>query len=718
MLMKRLIYLWIAGALLAACSTADEELLPQASPLLMGQLEPRIERSQPLSRAEVDEDYVGRSLFERGDSLTMTTIKRTDYPLEQFSYTRKKWTLADLWETDADRIYWSDATSGHTFVGYSLPKQAEGQTFDWERTPGSEGLTDTYTGSLGKKDETGVLDLSTAEKLKHEDLLLSYGTDVRAEQDGIKVIVPFRHALSQILIEVSIGDFSAGATSNDNEVVVSDLVVKDQPMRYQWQENSPEDQDAVHEVTSEQQRYRDVKPWIRLPEGVGTGASKRFEYRMLAVPGTRNTGGKGLTMSFNVTYPNPLIPSEKKTDTYQASLEGKLTLYAGKVTVVKVRLNHRDDKPTVGAEYHDWEFKPIPDRGELTKNSTFLASVERSSVKLSSDGVTYDNATWLYYDSKGNLVDLLDNTGELEKPYKITTANQLLALAYEVNDGIDFTGKYIRLDASLTLQPFETYNVDGKERLVWPGIGTTNKPFNGVFFAGQGSLSHLYGSPLFGCVGTNGWLEQVTLTDVLGITSGRGILADKNQGLFCACRVEGDITSSQEKVGGLAGENEGAILLSVHIGDVKGINEVGGIAGTNCGYIAASLHAGAVTATTEAESATVNGIAQNVKGTISVGEIGERNGKVDGSYYDKTLFPLGNDNQGKSTTEMQSKIFVDELNTYINEQGNWSNLSNYLGDNHAYKGHYQYGQKHQFVYSPLQYPRIVNATSSSGGTQK
>ena len=207
----------------------------------------------------------------------------------------------------------------------------------------------------------------------------------------------------------------------------------------------------------------------------------------------------------------------------------------------------------------------------------------------------------------------------------------------------------------------------------------------------------------------------MTLTDVLGITSGRGILADKNQGLFCACRVEGDITSSQEKVGGLAGENEGAILLSVHIGDVKGINEVGGIAGTNCGYIAVSLHAGAVTATTEAESATVNGIAQNVTETISVGT---KSGAVVQSYYDKTLSPLGDDSSGKSTMVMQSRTFVEDLNTYIKHNDNWSSLSGYLGQDHAYKSHYIYGQNHQFVYSPLQYPRIVNATSSSGGTQK
>ena len=88
------------------------------------------------------------------------------------------------------------------------------------------------------------------------------------------------------------------------------------------------------------------------------------------------------------------------------------------------------------------------------------------------------------------------------------------------------------------------------------------------------------------------------------------------------------------------------------------------------------------------------------------------------SYYDQTLCPIvSDDSLGKSTMEMQSKAFVDELNTYVNEKGNWSELSKYLGEGHAYKDHYNYGQNHQFVYSPLQYPRIVNATSSSGGTQ-
>ena len=736
---------------------ADREAL---DPQLLTGLVPSIEGNLTATTraAASDSDYVGRSQFIDNDIICLTTIQRTSYPSDKFSYHDLKWGLkSSLWSSaDNQSVYWSDAASPHTFVGYSLPNASSDERWKKQQT---ESQT-TYYGCLGDPADTEALDFTStfkmegngayvtdaygnpipeegmdgAQKLQNEDLLLTYDTNLTATDGGSKALIKFRHALSQLCIEVYIGDFSAGVDAADNEAVVSNMVVKNQPVFYKWNENNLDYRDGVQGLTEEDQealttlfqnggwnKRRDVKPWIRKPQGVGKGADKKYIYRMLAVPGLRS---EDMVFTFDVTYPNPLKPSETKTAHYKAVLkaEAKLTLLPGKSTLIKIQLNHLEDTPTVGAEYVDWEFTPTPDRGELTKNATFLDTVEPSSVNLSSASNTHaDNATWLFRDDGSNLVDRLGNDGSLTAPYKITTAAQLLAFALEVNGGImDFKEKYVRLDASLVLQPIDSYMNAPNESttLKWPGIGTSERPFQGTFFGGQASLSHLYGSPLFGCVGPNGWLEQVTLTDVLGITSGRGILADKNQGLFCACRVEGDITSSQEKVGGLAGENEGAILLSVHIGDVKGINEVGGIAGTNCGYIAASLHAGAVTATTEAESATVNGIAQNVKGTISVGEIGERNGKVDGSYYDKTLFPLGNDNQGKSTTEMQSKIFVDELNTYVNEKGNWSNLSNYLGDNHAYKGHYQYGQKHQFVYSPLQYPRIVNATSSSGGTQK
>ena len=756
--MKRETIAWLLSLMMAgpfgmmtSCSSDDtvETTGEEAcSPLLLTGIVTSIEGSTSAATraAAVDSDYVGRSAFVDADQLCFTTIRRTNHPAATFTYTDMPWKLQDgLWSSideEQKSIYWSDANSPHTFVGYSLP-QGFG---NWSKSSTEESI---YYGCLGYPDASDALDFTStfqkqadgsyqtdangnplpdeeqdgAKKLAQQDVVLTYRTDMTAEEGGSKALIHFRHALSQVCIEVYIGGFSAGVDVADNEAVVSNLLVKEQPVLYQWKENDEEYKDGakaltetdgtveIGETTVEWNKKRDVKPWIRKPQGVGKGVDKKYIYRMLAVPGTRT---EYTVFTFDVTYPNPLNDSETLTANYKATLSQTLTLKPGTTTLIKIQLNHLDSEPTVGAEYVDWEFTPTPDRGELTKNATFLDSVEKASVKLSGDeGVTADDATWLFKDNGTALVDRLGNDGSMTQPYKITTAAQLLAFAFEVNGGMDFTGKYVRLDASLVLQPFDTFNNPTADHLVWPGIGTKDHPFKGVFFGGQGSLSHLYGNPLFGYVDETGWLEQVTLTEVLGITSGGGILADVNKGLFCACRVEGDISSGSEKVGGLVGENSGNIVLSTHLGDVKGTTQVGGLAGTNSGYIAVSFHAGAVTGS---ESAFIAGIANNstLESTPNV--------KTAACYYDMTLCPTvtstADTSEGKSTTDMQSKSFVETLNNYYVTETNYREFyDNYLNSNikEAYRNHVQYGQIHQFIYSPLQYPRIDNTTYTPSG---
>ena len=168
--------------------------------------------------------------------------------------------------------------------------------------------------------------------------------------------------------------------------------------------------------------------------------------------------------------------------------------------------------------------------------------------------------------------------------------------------------------------------------------------------------------------------------------------------------------STSEKVGGLVGENSGNIVLCVHLGDVTGASQVGGLAGINSGYIATSLQAGAVTATaTPSEGTTVT--------TASITHNTGDNAKTVSCYYDSTLCPTvtsSSDSEGKPTTAMQSKAFVDDLNYVITSGGN-GEFSNLLNEKirEAYSKHGDYGQNHQFSYSPLQYPRIVNTTNST-----
>ena len=101
-------------------------------------------------------------------------------------------------------------------------------------------------------------------------------------------------------------------------------------------------------------------------------------------------------LSFNVTYPDPLNPSVKKTHNYTAVLKD-VCFESGYNTTINITLNHRDEQMVVGAEFEDWQFVETPDQGQLKKNSTFLHDTNRSSVTiLGDDNATIDDATWLY----------------------------------------------------------------------------------------------------------------------------------------------------------------------------------------------------------------------------------------------------------------------------------------------------------------------------------
>ncbi len=88
--------------------------------------------------------YVGREKFVGGDKIKMTKFMRTDNSIQDFTYTDEDWqkTSDDAgWTRVSEEkpIYWSDAASNHTFIGYSLPYA----DFSW--TKDDDG---TYHGQL------------------------------------------------------------------------------------------------------------------------------------------------------------------------------------------------------------------------------------------------------------------------------------------------------------------------------------------------------------------------------------------------------------------------------------------------------------------------------------------------------------------------------------------------------------------------------------------
>lgn len=539
-----------------------------------------------------DEIYVGRKQFVLNDAVFFTKIRRTAQPLDKFSYTDQTWKLEDSWthlpansEAKAQKIYWSDGHSAHTFVGYGLPQPTEGKTFDWERSEGGN----IFYGSIGEKDATGQL-VFTETLLREEDLVLAYSEDLIPEKTTGIANVPFYHALAQVRVIVDLVGFSASEQAWDNGARVSEMVLKQLPMGYRWLQASRAVEDVV-ESDEGVHTQREVRLWTPFPDGVNTGMSRQFHFYGLAVPGTRTD----LPFRFRVKYPDPTKKDAMKEEFY--STTATITFIGGKCTTIRISLNHESEDMTVSAIYVDWGYADMPNQIALHKKSTFLQTTDFTTVTTHTDIHTEESDyTWLHTTADGNVVDDKGNDGSSEaKAYCITSTQQLLSFAKEVNEvGYDFAGKHVRLDASLTLQP----TAAGAATMSWVGIGTETNPFRGTLHGGGRTVSRLNGAPLFGGLSAEARVEHLTLKDAVSV-AGRGLLAYSNDGTIVACRVQNGVAlQGAGDVGSLVGTNTGRIVACSHDGDTRAENAttVGGLVGeNNGGTIVASFQAGAVT---------------------------------------------------------------------------------------------------------------------------
>lgn len=574
-------------------------------------------KADPQATPKPDEIYVGRKQFVLNDKVFFTKIQRTAQPLDKFSYTDQTWKLENSWthlpansETAVKKIYWSDGHSAHTFVGYGLPQPTEGKTFDWEKTE------NIFYGSIGEKDATATDPLVFTEKLlQEEDLVLAHSEALIPEKTTGIANVPFYHALAQVRVIVDLVGFSASEQAWDNGARVSEMVLKQLPMGYRWLQATSAVEDVV-EGDEGVHIQRDVQLWTPFPDGVNTGMSRQFHFYGLAVPGTRTD----LPFRFKVRYPDPTKNDNTtmKEEHYQTTAD--ITFIGGKCTTIKISLNHESEDMTVSAIYVDWGYADLPDQIALHKKSTFLQTTDLSTVTTHKETHTeVSDYTWLHTTAKGNVVDDKDHDGSSEeKAYCITSTQQLLSFAKEVNQGYDFAGKHVRLDASLTLQP----TAAGAATMSWMGIGTEANSFKGTLHGGGRTVSRLNGAPLFNNLPTEARVEHLTLKDAVGV-DGRGLLAHSNDGAIVACRVQNGVAlQGTDAVGSLVGTNTGTIVACSHDGDTRAENAttVGGLVGANNGgKIIASFQAGAVTGGTQRYGVAPDG------------------GTLTGCYYNSTL---------------------------------------------------------------------------------
>ncbi len=699
--------------------------------------------STSTTRSSADEyntDYVGRSTFIKDDEMIITKFERTQAALSHYSYknifyksnsdlawARTKGDGVNGYEV-ADRIYWSDNASYHTFIGYSLPQDWKNKADKW--TTSSTGIPDVFHGQFSKSSDN-IVDFSvkgtftsssiydgefeydakaklvvdkTCSRLKNEDLLLFYNTEQLADIGGMTTTLYYRHALASLRVIIDIREFAVSDGSQDAKTTIKDLLVLNQPWKYKWTQtgtNSNENDTDLPGwgVINDMQTgdgLVNIKAWQPRPQGEGTGSNKTFTFYSLIVPGaqTKEINGNGFDIQYTVTYPNALKPNEMEDHTYGVHMDDIL-FKAGYCTTVRVSLNHRGEPINIGAMYYNWDDVSTPDKSNLQKVSTFLDTYNRTNVTIAGDELaTIEDATWLYYekDGQGNattiLKDIYGHDGTKESPFTIKTARQLLSFAYEVNatktlkedktnntrvedsdrQSQSFAGKYVKLEADLFLQK-DLKSTD----IVWPGIGTADKQFNGYFDGGNRIIKLLKGKPLFTNIGANAHIETLQLEDVIGPINGGGCLAEVNNGTLCGCHVyaknnkEINLTStstsasSETYSGFICGVNNGTIFACKTQGDFKSAAQyTGGITGINNGSIVASIAIGKI-------SSSYSGSGEKVFGGISA-----QNGtssSITTCFFDKDKMKgvtAGDmDTCGKTTTEMQKEGVVNALNEEI-----------------------------------------------------
>ena len=736
--MKKTISYIICALSLVACGDDGDMVLPNTQDVVpLAGIDAEVYSGASTRAPALDKDnHVGRSVFLSADQMVLTSIKRTQNPVTKFSYKGivydylvEKGQTSGSWNrdenkgcTEADpntvplRIYWSDAASAHTYIGYSLPQPIN--TFSWTETDG------TYTGKLRSANSTTgetpatFIDHTTNEKIIQDDLLLTYDKAKLAEPGGSVAKIYFYHALANVRVIVNISGFSASDQHDDVKSNVHDMVLKEMPIEYQWNQTSA----GVTALPNSTKM--DTHMWIPRQDGTGTGVGKQFTFYALAVPRTEVTQA----ISFKVTYPNPMKPDkELLTNTYTTSISG-IEYRAGFCTTINITLNHQNEDITVGAEYMDWQYVETPDQSELKKNSTMLTRemLERSNYTLFGDAkANADDATWLYIDeSSRKIVDIYGNDGSSTNPFVIATAQQLVAFANEVTGtgrsavtyknlagtettlaagaSFDFTDYYVKLDADIVLQP----ELMPTDTVTWCGIGDDAHAFNGKFLGGKRTIRSLYGSPFFYKLGSKAVVEQLNIMDVIEV-DGRGTIANESSGLIAAVFANGPIRQKEPAnkaiySGSLVGTvmREGGLISCAHVGDVEayatGVGAIGGLVGYNQGLLLSCYHSGKEKNLSQKGYNTYAGVGKYDKDSYVVSCYYNIDADPDKSDYDRLVhgkhcFPV-------KVEVMQSDIFVVEGTGTIEVQKDDSSDPEPIHNKHWMNPHYSLNQALEVFY--------------------
>lgn len=264
--------------------------------------------------------YVGRNAFISGDQVVFTSIKRTASEIATYTYTGISFNYdGSKWnKVDDTNLYWSDATNGHTFIGYSLP---EG-TFDWTSSDGN------YFGTIGNG---GDVVFSSSDDLKNEDLLITHNTTLTAQACSGTPSLAFHHALSSLRVVLSINGMPTGTSAT-----VSNMTLLHQPTKYVWDQNGWD----VKPITTGDQVRKNFKLWA------ASNTATTFTYYGMVIPQSStyladyaSDTNKNAELTFKVTY-TTTTPSASSTEkTYTAS-QANAVFEPGYNTTINITVNY------------------------------------------------------------------------------------------------------------------------------------------------------------------------------------------------------------------------------------------------------------------------------------------------------------------------------------------------------------------------------------------
>ncbi len=191
-------------------------------------------------------------------------------------------------------------------------------------------------------------------------------------------------------------------------------------------------------------------------------------------------------------------------------------------------------------------------------------------------------------------------SGEPNDPYRIATAEQLIAIGLDPN----LPRKHFVLTADIDLSGVT---------LSGPVVGVFYGTFDGNNHTIRNlSMTGIDDQGLFGSV-VDGQVKNLGLVNVDVVSTGSaGALAALNKGTVRNCYSTGSVVGMEYAVGGLVGHNEGTVADSYSAARVIGTQGVGGVVGVNYRVVAACRSTGSV-----AGSTTVGGLVGENRCAIS-----------------------------------------------------------------------------------------------------